>query len=309
MDATGNAPAARFWQGKRVLLTGHTGFKGSWLALWLSRLGAQVTGFALPPPTEPSLFDLARIGECLSSVIADIRDADAIHQAVREAQPEIIFHLAAQPLVRQSYLDPVETYATNVMGLVHLFEAVRQSGSARALVNVTSDKCYENREWLWGYREDETLGGHDPYSNSKACAELVTAAYRKSFFNRQDPPIFVATARAGNVIGGGDWARDRLLPDILNAIAAGTPVRIRHPDAIRPWQHVLEPLRGYLMLAEQLYRDGAACARAWNFGPADEDARPVRWIVERIAAKWPDKIRWEIDPPADPPADSQSAPQ
>jgi CDP-glucose 4,6-dehydratase len=306
MDDASNVPAARFWQGKRVLLTGHTGFKGSWLSLWLTQLGAKVTGFALPPPTKPSLFELARVHRQLHSVIADIRDAGAIRQAVQDAQPEIIFHLAAQPLVRQSYLDPVETYTTNVLGLVHLLEAVRASDSARALVNVTSDKCYDNREWLWGYREDEPLGGHDPYSSSKACAELVTAAYRNSFFNRRDRPVFVATARAGNVIGGGDWARDRLLPDILNALVAGTPVRIRHPDAIRPWQHVLEPLRGYLMLAEQLYREGAAYARAWNFGPADEDARPVRWIVERIAAKWPDKIQWEIDLPADSPANPQA---
>jgi CDP-glucose 4,6-dehydratase len=275
-----------FWPGRRVLVTGHTGFKGSWLSLWLACLGARVSGFALPPPTNPSLFELARVGDGMRSILADLRDAEAVLEALRETRPEIIFHLAAQPLVRQSYADPVETYATNVMGQVHLLEAVRQIGNVRAIVIVTSDKCYENREWLWGYREDEALGGHDPYSSSKACAEIAAAAWRRSFFHADHAPA-LATARAGNVIGGGDWAKDRLLPDLLAALAAGCPVTLRHPDAVRPWQHVLEPLRGYLLLAEKLCLEGAAFAEAWNFGPTEEDARPVRWLAEELAGYWP----------------------
>lgn len=275
-----------FWSGKHVLVTGHTGFKGSWLALWLTRLGAEVSGFALPPPTNPSLFELARVGDGMRSILADLRDAQAVRDALRETRPEIVFHLAAQPLVRQSYADPVETYATNVMGLVHLLEAARQSDCVRAIVVVTSDKCYENREWLWGYREDDALGGHDPYSSSKACAEIAVAAWRRSFFHAASAPA-LATARAGNVIGGGDWAKDRLLPDLLEAINAGRPVTLRYPDAMRPWQHVLEPLRGYLLLAENLYCEGASFAEAWNFGPAEEDTRPVRWLVEELAGHWP----------------------
>ncbi|MDR0735960.1 MAG: CDP-glucose 4,6-dehydratase [Zoogloeaceae bacterium] len=286
--------SASFWQGKRVLLTGHTGFKGGWLALMLARLGANVTGFALPPPTDPSLFELARIGRDMRSILADIRDAGAILSAMREARPEIILHLAAQPLVRQSYADPVETYATNVMGLVHLFEAARQSDSARVILNVTSDKCYENREWPWSYRENEPLGGHDPYSSSKACAELVTAAYRDAFFRAGNP--HVATARAGNVIGGGDWGKDRLIPDILRAVVSGAPLRLRNPQAVRPWQHVLEPLSGYLLLAEKLYEEGEDYACPWNFGPAEEDARPVKWLVERLARDWQGRLAWETDP-------------
>jgi CDP-glucose 4,6-dehydratase len=288
---------ANFWQGKPVLLTGHTGFKGAWLALMLSRLGAKVTGFALPPPTDPSLFELARVEQDARSIIADLRDAGAVVRAAREARPEIVFHLAAQSLVRQSYADPAETYAVNVMGLVNLLEAARQVDSIRAIVIVTSDKCYENREWLWAYRENEPLGGVDPYSSSKACAEIVAAAYRASFFNAPNRQTFIATARAGNVIGGGDWAKDRLIPDVLRAIAAGKPIRLRHPLAIRPWQHVLEPLNGYLLLAEKLYREGAAYAGAWNFGPADEEARPVRWVVEQLAQYWkPQAVCWEADP-------------
>ncbi|MDR0674294.1 MAG: CDP-glucose 4,6-dehydratase [Zoogloeaceae bacterium] len=289
---------ARFWQGKRVFLTGHTGFKGGWLALMLVRLGANITGFALSPPTDPSLFDLARVGRDMRSVIADIRDAEKILSAVREARPEIIFHLAAQPLVRQSYDDPMETYATNVMGLVHLFEAARQCDPARVIVVVTSDKCYENREWLWRYRENEALGGHDPYSSSKACAELVTAAYRDAFFRARN--LHVATARAGNVIGGGDWGKDRLVPDVLRAIVSGMPLRLRNPKAVRPWQHVLEPLSGYLLLAEKLHEAGEAYASPWNFGPADEDARPVEWLVKRLARDWEGQFSWEIDPRAHP---------
>ncbi|MFE8585659.1 CDP-glucose 4,6-dehydratase [Sphingomonas sp. NCPPB 2930] len=282
-----------FWAGKRVFLTGHTGFKGSWMALWLQQMGADVTGFALAPPTEPALFDVARVSDGITSIIGDIRDRDMLEQALVAADPEIVIHMAAQPLVRASYDDPVGTYATNVMGTVHLLEAVRRAGHVRACVVVTTDKCYENREWVWGYREDEAMGGHDPYSNSKGCAELVTSAYRRSFFDGEGKTA-VASGRAGNVIGGGDWAVDRLVPDILRAIAANDPVLIRNPLAIRPWQHVLEPVSGYLVLAQALWDDPSA-AQAWNFGPRDEDARPVQWIVEHMCAAWGDGADWVRD--------------
>jgi CDP-glucose 4,6-dehydratase len=287
-----------FWRGKRVFLTGHTGFKGSWLSLWLQSLGAELTGYALNPPTDPSLFEVARVGAGMRSIIADIRDADALARAMREARPEIVIHMAAQSLVRYSYQAPVETYATNVMGTVHLLEAVRQAGTVRTVVNVTSDKCYENREWHWGYRENEPMGGFDPYSNSKGCAELVTSAYRNSFFNptrHGEHGVAIASARAGNVIGGGDWAADRLIPDMLRAIEAGQSVNIRSPHAIRPWQHVLEPLSGYLALAERLYVEGPSYGEGWNFGPADEDAKPVQWIVERLAKDWGPGANWQLD--------------
>jgi len=287
-----------FWPGKRVFLTGHTGFKGSWLSLWLQQLGADVTGYALSPPTNPSLFEVARVGEGMRSIIADIRDAEALAKAMRDAQPDIVIHMAAQPLVRYSYRAPVETYATNVMGTVHLLEAVRQTDTVRAVVIVTSDKCYENKEWPWGYRENEPMGGYDPYSNSKGCSELVTAAYRNSYFNPAkhcEHGVAVGSGRAGNVIGGGDWAQDRLIPDILRAIEAGRPVHIRSPHAIRPWQHVLEPLSGYLALAEKLFAEGPAYAEGWNFGPADEDAKPVQWIVERLTQSWGEGASWELD--------------
>ncbi len=288
-----------FWSGKRVLLTGHTGFKGSWLSLWLQELGANLTGFALPPPTKPSLFEIARVAEGMRSVIGDIRDYDAVAQTVLKVNPEIIIHMAAQPLVRYSYDNPVETYATNVMGTVNLLEAARKIPGIRAVVNVTTDKCYENREWDWGYRENEPMGGHDPYSSSKGCAELVTAAYRTAFFApltiNSGPSNSLATARAGNVIGGGDWAQDRLIPDLLDAFARREPARIRNPHAIRPWQHVMEPLRGYLLLVERLYDQGSAYAEGWNFGPNDDDARPVSWIVEKTAELWGSQARWVTD--------------
>lgn len=272
-----------FWRGKRVFLTGHTGFKGGWLALWLADLGAEVHGYALVPPTDPNFFSAASLENRLaSSAIADIRDANALERAMQAARPDIVLHLAAQPLVRQSYVEPAETYAVNVMGTVSLLEAVRRTPSVRAVVNVTTDKCYENREWVWPYRENEALGGHDPYSSSKACSELVTAAWRRSFLDAAG--VHLASARAGNVIGGGDWAADRLLPDFLRALDAGRPLVVRSPQATRPWQHVLEPLAGYLVLAERLFTEGQAFAEAWNFGPNEVDARPVQWIVETLCA-------------------------
>lgn len=286
---------SNFWHGKKVFVTGHTGFKGSWLCLWLSRLGAHVTGYALDPPTtQPSLFELVRVSELVDSHIADVRDAECLVRTMAESQPEIVIHMAAQPLVRDSYKIPVETYATNVMGTVHLLEAVRQCPSVRSVVNVTTDKCYENREWVWGYRENEPMGGFDPYSSSKGCSELVTAAYRNSFFSTQSSAA-VATARAGNVIGGGDWAGDRLVPDIIRAIMAGEPVKIRNPHSIRPWQHVLEPLSGYMVLAQKLYESGHEFAEGWNFGPLDNDAKPVEWIVRRMCEQWQHGARYEID--------------
>jgi len=284
----------QFWRGKRVLLTGHTGFKGSWLSLWLQSLGAAVTGYALAPPTCPALFDVAGVAAGMHSILGDVRDLPALQAALREHQPEIVIHMAAQPLVRYAYLHPIETYATNVMGTVHLLEAIRHTPSVRAVVNVTTDKCYENKEWHWGYREDEPMGGHDPYSNSKACSELVTASYRSSYFGQSGPAV--ASARAGNVIGGGDWATDRLIPDILRAFERSDPVIIRNPHAIRPWQHVLEPLSGYLTLAERLYTDGQAYAQGWNFGPTDDDTRPVQWIVERMSQHWGAGASWQQDP-------------
>lgn len=287
-----------FWKGKKVFLTGHTGFKGSWLSIWLQSLGAEVTGYALAPPTEPSLFIQAGVSELVTSVIADIRDLDCLKREMQKASPDIVIHMAAQPLVRDSYKIPVETYATNVMGTVHLLEAVRSTPSVRAVVNVTTDKVYENREWAWGYRENEPFGGYDPYSNSKGCSELVTAAYRSSYFNPKDYDshgVALGSARAGNVIGGGDWAGDRLIPDIIRAILAKEPVQIRNPHAIRPWQHVLEPLSGYMLLAEQLFEAGPEFAEGWNFGPADEDAKPVEWLVKRLCEQWGEGACYEID--------------
>lgn len=282
-----------FWAGKRVLVTGHTGFKGSWLSLWLQLLGADVHGLALEPHTEPALFTEAEVGAGMHSVIGDIRSYEDVLAALRDARPEIVLHLAAQAQVRESYANPVGTYATNVMGTVHVLEAARQAPSVRVLVNVTTDKVYENTGTERGYREGEPLGGFDPYSSSKGASELVTSAYRRSFFG--DAGIAVASARAGNVIGGGDWASDRLVPDILRALQANEPVHIRNPEAVRPWQHVLEPVSGYLRLAQQLSRDGDAFAEPWNFGPHDLDARPVSWIVEKMLDNWPGNQGWRFD--------------
>lgn len=284
-----------FWKDKRVFLTGHTGFKGSWLSLWLQSMGAKVVGYALAPPSNPSLFVVGCVADGMISLEGDIRNHEQMQMALEQHQPEIVIHMAAQSLVRYSYQNPVETYATNVMGTVNVLEAVRHTSSVKAVVVITTDKCYENREWVWSYRENEAMGGYDPYSSSKGCAELVTAAYRKSFFNKTGNIVAVASSRAGNVIGGGDWAADRLIPDMLRAVAEKRPVLIRNPQAIRPWQHVLEPLFGYLLLAQKLYEDGADYAEGWNFGPNEDDARPVKWIVEQLTEMWGEGASWVID--------------
>lgn len=283
-----------FWRGSKVFLTGHTGFKGSWLSLWLQSMGASVKGFALEPQTTPALFNEARVGTGMKSEIGDIRDLAAVTASMTSFNPDVLIHMAAQPLVRQSYREPVETYSTNVMGTVHVLEAARKCSNLRAIVNVTTDKCYKNREWEWGYRENEPMGGHDPYSNSKGCAELVTAAYRSSFFNASETAA-LATARAGNVIGGGDWSDDRLIPDILHAFERQQPVVIRNPKATRPWQHVLEPLSGYLILAQKLYNDGAMFAEGWNFGPRDDDVLTVEWVLDYMVERWGQGASWQID--------------
>ncbi len=273
-----------FWRNKRVFITGHTGFKGGWLTLWLSDMGAEVHGYALEPPTEPAFFSVTNLQSCLASnTVADLRDDALLFKAVEEAQPEVVFHLAAQPLVRYSYKHPVETYSTNIMGTVNLLECARQIPGIRALVNVTSDKCYENLEWVWPYRETDKLGGFDPYSSSKACTEFITAAYRSSFFEKSG--LQLASVRAGNVIGGGDWAEDRLIPDFFRAMDAGQPLKIRSPQAVRPWQHVLEPLAGYLMLAERLYSGEEELAGAWNFGPEVGDVHTVEWLIDYLSSK------------------------
>jgi len=287
-----------FWQGKRVFLTGHTGFKGSWLSLWLQLLGAELIGFALDAPTTPNLFETASVADGMISLQGDIRDFETVSHAMSTYKPEIVIHMAAQSLVRQSYAQPVDTYATNVMGTVHLLEAIRHTPSVSSVVIVTSDKCYENQEWLWGYRENEPMGGHDPYSNSKGCAELVTDAYQRSFFATEqyaNHQVAIATGRAGNVIGGGDWAADRLVPDILKAIQQRQPVVIRNPLATRPWQHVLEPLKGYLMLAEKLYMTGVQYNGGWNFGPPHEAIKSVSWVVEQLLAISECDIAWQQD--------------
>ena len=271
-----------FWERKKVFLTGHTGFKGGWLATWLLEMGAQVTGYGLKPETDPSYFGLCGLAERIESVIGDVREEDDLGRAIQVRQPDIVFHLAAQPILRRSYREPVGTFATNVIGTVNLLEAVRHTPSVRAVVVVTSDKCYENREWVWGYREEERMGGQDPYSASKGCAELVTAAYRRSFFEDGDHTVGVATVRAGNVIGGGDWGEDRLVPDAVRALQRGEPLVVRNPEAVRPWQHVLEPIAGYILLAERLYRGGRKWAGGWNFGPRDEGSVTVATIADMI---------------------------
>lgn len=285
-----NLVSPTFWHGKRVFLTGHTGFKGSWLALWLQQLGAEVTGFALPPSTTPSLYEVATVEAGMHSVIGDIRDGELLAQALHAARPQVVLHLAAQALVGEGYRDPLGTYATNVLGTANLLEAARHCDELQAIVVVTSDKCYDNKEWPWPYRENEPLGGHDPYSSSKACAELVTASYRNSFLAAQGIPV--ASARAGNVFGGGDWSASRLIPDLLLAFADGRPGLLRRPDSIRPWQHVLEPLSGYLLLAQRLV-DDPSLASAWNFGPGEGDCLTAAQVADRLATAWGGAARWQ----------------
>ncbi|VAW64539.1 CDP-glucose 4,6-dehydratase [hydrothermal vent metagenome] len=287
----------KFWSNKRVYLTGHTGFKGSWLALWLSSLGANVKGYALTPPSSPSLFNEARVAENIESETGDIRDLKKLCKSMAGFDPDVLIHMAAQPLVRLSYVEPVETYETNVMGTVNVLQAARQCSKLKSIISVTTDKCYENKEWDWGYRENEPMGGHDPYSSSKGCAELVTSAYRRSFM--QEKGVGIATVRAGNVIGGGDWADDRLIPDILRAFEKNAAVIIRNPKAIRPWQHVLEPLSGYLNLAQKLYNAPGEYSEGWNFGPEDIDVKPVDWILNTMVKKWPD-ANWALDQKSQP---------
>lgn len=291
---------ASFWRNKRVFLTGHTGFKGGWLSVWLCSLGAKVVGYGLPPNTNPSLFEVAGIAKLLEkSHFADIRDLEKLKDAMSSARPEVVIHMAAQPLVRYSYANPVETYATNVMGTVHVLECIRNTSSVRAAVMVTTDKCYENKEWPWGYRENEPMGGHDPYSNSKGCAELATSAYRESYFSLEkyeQHQLALASARAGNVIGGGDWSMDRLIPDAIRAFEAGESLKIRNPLATRPWQHVLEPLSGYLALSQALFKKGPEYAGAWNFGPFSEDAKTVEEVVNLLIKNWPNNASWTQDP-------------
>jgi CDP-glucose 4,6-dehydratase len=287
-----------FYKGRKVFITGHTGFKGSWISILLNWLGADVYGYALKAPTIPNLYELANIDQLVSSTIGDVRDYNLLLKTLKEIQPEVVIHMAAQPLVRESYKNPCETYEVNVMGTVNLLDAARQISSIKAILNVTTDKCYENKEWHWAYRENEPMGGYDPYSNSKGCSELVTSSFRSSFFNPKEYKnhgVALASARAGNVIGGGDWADDRLIPDFIRSIMRGEKVKIRSPYAIRPWQHVLEPLSGYLTLCEKLYTAGTAFAEGWNFGPDDRDAKNVEWITKKICELWGESASFEID--------------
>jgi CDP-glucose 4,6-dehydratase len=284
----------KFWKSKKVFLTGHTGFKGSWVSLWLQSMGAIVKGYSLEPNTKPNLFTEANVEENMNSEFGDIRNLNQISKSMLDFNPDILIHMAAQPLVRLSYQEPVDTYTTNVIGTVNVLEAARSCPNLKAIVSVTTDKCYENNEWDWGYRENEPMGGHDPYSSSKGCAELVTSAYRRSFFNSEDTAS-LASARAGNVIGGGDWADDRLIPDILKAFEKSESVIIRNPISTRPWQHVLEPLSGYLVLAQELFENGKEYAEGWNFGPKDEDCQPVNWILDKMVANWGEGASWELD--------------
>lgn len=286
-----------FWQGKKVFITGHTGFKGSWLTLWLKQRGANIIGYSLAPQTVPNLFSCANVAEGINSITGNILDLEHLKKSVLAAQPEIIFHLAAQPLVHYSYQNPIETYSVNVMGTVHLLEAIRYVDSVRSVVVVTSDKCYENREWIWGYRETDAMGGYDPYSSSKGCTELVVSAYRQSYFHANkyhEHGVGLASARAGNVIGGGDWAADRLIPDIIRALNRNEISQIRNPNACRPWQYILDVLQGYLVLAEHLWFKGIEYTGAWNFGPSDDNVKSVRWIADKLTTLWNKKEAWEI---------------
>jgi CDP-glucose 4,6-dehydratase len=288
-----------FWSGRKVLVTGHTGFKGGWLSLWLQEAGASVTGFSLGPPSDPSLFEMARVGDGMRSIIGDLRDPAAVEAVLETAQPEVVFHLAAQSLVRRSYASPVETYATNVMGTLHLLEGIRHTPNVRAVVVVTTDKCYENREWPWPYRETDAMGGWDPYSSSKGAAELLCASYRRSFFH-EGGRVALATARAGNVIGGGDYAADRLLPDLVRGALAGSPIVVRNPAAVRPWQHVLDSLSGYMLLARALLEEGQVWAEGWNFGPSEDDGLTVAAVADGFVRGWGKGAAWVLDDGANP---------
>jgi CDP-glucose 4,6-dehydratase len=285
---------ASFWKNKRVFITGHTGFKGSWMSLWLQSMGANIKGYSLEPNTQPNLFTEANVAANMYSEMGDIRDLNQISKSMFDFNPDVLIHMAAQPLVRLSYQEPVKTYTTNVIGTVNVLESARKCKNLKAIVSVTTDKCYENKEWDWGYRESEPMGGCDPYSSSKGCAELVTSAYRRSFFSGSDTAS-LASARAGNVIGGGDWSDDRLIPDILRAFEKTEPVIIRNPVSTRPWQHVLEPIAGYLVLAENLYNHGDNFAEGWNFGPKEEGCKPVDWILDKMVSKWGSSASWELD--------------
>lgn len=293
-----------FWKNKRVFVTGHTGFKGSWLSLWLNHMGAIVRGYSLEPITNPSLFDVAKVADCVDSVVGDICDSDKLASSMAEFQPDIVLHLAAQALVKYSYDNPLETYQTNVMGSLHVLECIRKTPSVKAAVMVTTDKCYENREWDWGYRENEAMGGYDPYSSSKGCMELLVSSYRRSYFS--DGSVKVASARAGNVIGGGDWSLDRLIPDLIHAACNNQPAQIRSPHSIRPWQHVLEPLSGYLLLAQRLFEsDEQRYQSGWNFGPNESDAQPVCWIADKICQVWQQGCHWQDCSSDDQPHEAQ----
>jgi CDP-glucose 4,6-dehydratase len=288
---------ASFWKGRKVLITGHTGFKGSWLSLWLQHLSAEVVGYSLPPPTDPSLFESAGVAAGMRSIAGDVRDRSRLHECIGTFRPDIVLHMAAQSVVRTSYEDPAGTYATNVLGTVNLLDALRVLPGRAAIVNVTTDKVYRNNEWVWGYRESDALGGRDPYSSSKACSELVTQAFADSYFSDAgaEPTKLIATARAGNVIGGGDWTPDQLVPDVVKAFHEGRQPVLRNPQSVRPWQFVLDCLAGYLTLAERLFVDGRSFAGAWNFGPAQDEAREVRQIVERLGQQWPLARGWRHD--------------
>jgi len=282
----------QFWSGKRVFITGHTGFKGSWMSIWLMRLGCNVQGYALPPNTSPSLFQVAKVGNLIDSQIGDIRDQDLLYESMVNFNPDILIHMAAQPLVRYSYNNPIETYEVNVIGTAKVLQVARSCNNLKAIINITTDKCYENEGLDKSYKETDPMGGYDPYSSSKGCAELLTASYRRSYFD--DLGVGIASVRAGNVIGGGDWASDRLIPDILKSFEANEPVVVRNPNATRPWQHVLEPLSGYLLLAQKLYFNSKNYSEGWNFGPDEKDVQPVHWILEKIISRWPNAT-WEVD--------------
>jgi CDP-glucose 4,6-dehydratase len=284
-----------FWKNKEILITGHTGFKGSWLTVWLKKLGANITGFSKSVPTNPSLFETTNIEKDIKSVVGDIQNYELLKETISKCEPEIIFHMAAQSLVIKSYSNPIETFSTNVMGTVNLLYAVKETKKPKVVINITSDKCYENNESLEGYSEDDPMGGHDPYSSSKGCAELITKSFRKSFFSSDhENNIGLASVRAGNVIGGGDWAENRLIPDIIRAIKNKENIKIRNPNALRPWQHVLDPLNGYISVAEKLWDDQTKYSEGWNFGPEKNEVKPVSWIIEKFNELWKNKINWEV---------------